>query len=138
MAAKKNDDDGRARTFPGKAAATKNGRKAAKSKRNVSQHRNTGGGRATHAGTYYQNRVSAWWAVLILAEADADPPFDLPDELTLASLQAETTKAVDDLTVTTSKKGEVLCQAKHAVTLETTPESALGKTVAQFVRQYRL
>src|SRR5258708_15281104 len=42
-------------------------RKAAKSKSNVSQPRKTGGGRATHAGTYYQNRVSAWWAVLILA-----------------------------------------------------------------------
>jgi len=25
------------------------------------------------------------------------------------------------------KNGEVLCQAKHTVTLETTPESALGK-----------
>ncbi len=75
--------------------------------------------------------------MLILAEADADPPFELPDDLTFASLHAETTKAVDDLTVNTSTKGEVLCQAKHTVTLETTSDSALGKTIAQFVRQFR-
>ena len=136
MAAKKSAAGRRKRGVPRKAAAPKK-RKAAKSKSNVSQPRKTGGGRATHAGTYYQNRVSAWWAVLILAEADADPPFELPDDLTFASLHAETTKAVDDLTVNTSTKGEVLCQAKHTVTLETTSDSALGKTIAQFVRQFR-
>src|SRR3954465_6360723 len=120
MDAKKPVVGKRNRVVPRKTAASKKRRKAAKSKRNVSQQRNTGGGRATHAGTYYQNRVSAWWAVLILAEADADPPFELSDDLTFASLHAETTKAVDDLTVNTSMKGEVLCQAKHTVTLQST------------------
>ncbi|MFN7994869.1 MAG: hypothetical protein U0Q18_14785 [Bryobacteraceae bacterium] len=138
MAAKKSAAGKRKRAVPSKAAGSKNIRKAPKSKNSVSQPRKTGGGRATHAGTNYQNRVSAWWAVLILAEADVDPPFELPDDVTFVSLHAETTKAVDDLTVNTSTKGEVLCQAKHTVTLETTSESALGKTVAQFVRQFRV
>jgi hypothetical protein len=135
MAAKKSAAAKRKRVVPSKAAGSKELRKALKSK---GPPQKTGGGRATHAGTYYQNRVSAWWAVLILAEADADPPFQLPDNLTFASLHAETTQAVDDLTVNTSTKGEVLCQAKHTVNLETTSASALGKTVAQFVRQFRV
>ena len=33
----------------------------------------TGGGAATHSGTDYQNRCSAWFAVLILAEREASP-----------------------------------------------------------------
>jgi hypothetical protein len=138
MAAKKSAVGKRKRVVPNKTAVSKRIRKAPTTKGSVSPAHKTGGGRATHAGTCYQNRVSAWWAVVILAEADADPPFELPDNLTFASLHAETTKVVDDLTVNTSKKGEILCQAKHTVTLETTSESALSKTVAQFVRQFRV
>jgi hypothetical protein len=100
---------------PRKRAGSKRQRKLAKGKRSTSQSRKTGAGRATHAGTYYQNRVCAWWAALILAEADADPPFELPAQLTFESLYAETSNAVDDLNVCTSANGTILCQAKHTL-----------------------
>jgi MoxR-like ATPase len=97
----------------------------------------TGGGTATHAGTNYQNRVAAWSAVHILAEHDAVPPLDLPAAVTLESLHAETPHAVDDLSVGTSDGGSVLSQAKHTLSLQTTPDSPLGSAVEQFVREYR-
>src|SRR2546430_10489134 len=97
-----------------------------KSKRANSQRKGKpAGGKATHAGTYYQNRVAAWSATLILAEADADPPWDLPSAVMLESLYAETTRAVDDLTVNTSAGGSVMSQAKHTITLQTTATSPL-------------
>lgn len=122
---------------PGKRAASKEKRKSAKSKNTASQSRRFGAGRATNAGTYYQNRVSAWWAAVILAEADAQPPLDLPANLIFESLFAETNTAVDDLTVHTSANGSIACQAKHKLALETALTSDIGKTVAQFVRQFR-
>jgi signal recognition particle GTPase len=97
----------------------------------------TGGGTATHAGTNYQNRVAAWSAVHILAEQDAVPPWELPASITLESLQAETQRAVDDLAVQTSAGGSVLSQAKHTLSLQTTPDSPFGSAISQFVREYR-
>jgi hypothetical protein len=95
------------------------------------------GGKATHAGTYYQNRVAAWSAALILAEADAVPPWDLPAAVMFQSLHAETPRAVDDLTVNTSVGGAVMSQAKHTIALQKTVKSALGSTISQFVREFR-
>ena len=81
--------------------------------------------------------MSAWWGAVILAEADAQPPLDLPANLTFESLFAETNTAVDDLTVHTSANGSIACQAKHKLALETATTSDIGKTVSQFVRQFR-
>jgi hypothetical protein len=100
------------------------------------QHR-TGGGTATHAGTNYQNRIAAWSAVQILAEQDAVPSWDLPASVTLESLHAEAPHAVDDVAVQTSVGGSILSQAKHRLSLQTTPDSPLGSAISQFVREYR-
>jgi len=54
-------------------------------------------------------------AALILAEAEADPPFDLSADLTFESLYSETTNAVDDLAVHTSANSAILCQVKHTL-----------------------
>ena len=92
------------------------------------------------AGWQKQKRRTATYTkiwTLPLAESDADPPFELSADLTFESLSAETASAVDDLAVSTSADSAVLCQAKHTLTLETASNSALGKTVAQFVRQFR-
>jgi signal recognition particle GTPase len=137
MAAKKRATERQEGNFPRKRAASKKERKPARSKNTASQSRRTGAGRATNAGTYYQNRMSAWWGAVILAEADAQPPFDLPANLTFESLFAETNTAVDDLTVHTSANGSIACQAKHKLALETIPTSDIGKTVSQFVRHFR-
>jgi hypothetical protein len=95
-----------------------------------------GGGAATHAGTNYQDYVAAWTAVQILAEQDVSPPWDLPANVTLETFHAEAPNPIDDLTVETSAGGRALAQAKHTVTLATTPGSPLGSTVAQFVQEF--
>jgi hypothetical protein len=138
MAPKKRATERPKGNLPKKRSASKAKRNPAKDKNTASQQsRRTGAGRATHAGTYYQNRVSAWWGAVILAEADAQPSLDLPANITLKSLVAETNTAVDDLTVHTSANGSIACQAKHKLALETAPTSDIGKTVSQFVRQFR-
>lgn len=54
------------------------------------------GSAATQAGVDYQNRVTAWIAVRILAEQDAAPPWNLPDTVTLELLRCETEDPEDD------------------------------------------
>jgi hypothetical protein len=106
--------------LPKKRSASKAKRNPAKDKNTASQQSGrTGAGRATHVGTYYQNRVSAVWGAVTLAEADAQPFLDLPANITLRSLFAETKTAVDDLTVHKSANGSMACQAKHKLALET-------------------
>ncbi len=99
--------------------------------------RNSAGGTATHAGTNYQNRVAAWTAVQILAEQSAVPPWELPANVTLESLHAETPHAVDDLGVKTSAAGSIRSQAKHTLSLQTASDSPFGSAISQCVRDYR-
>ena len=98
--------------------------------------RNQAGGAATHAGTDYQNRASAWLSIRILAEQDASPPWDLPSSVTLDLIRCESDQPVDDILVGLSSGGFAFLQAKHAVTLSAGIDSDLGKTLDQFVRQY--
>lgn len=93
-----------------------------------------GGGAATHIGITYQDRVSAWFAVRILAEEDATPPH-LPATATLDSLQCETDEPVDDLLVEVSGGGRLFAQVKHKLELGKTPNSDLASALDQFVRQ---
>ena len=94
------------------------------------------GGSATNAGTDFQNRLTAWVAVHILADQEVSPPWNLPASTVLTSLHAESAHAIDDIAVGTSAQGLILIQAKHTVTLDVGGTSALGKTVAQFVAQF--
>ncbi len=55
--------------LPKRRSASKAKRNPGKGNTASQQSSRTGAGRATHAGTSYQNRVSAWWAAVILAEA---------------------------------------------------------------------
>jgi hypothetical protein len=96
----------------------------------------TGGGKATHAGTDYQNRSAAWIAVLILAERDSALPLGLPAGVTLESIGCETEQPVDDSLVDTSVSGHLFFQSKHTIDLETKEGSEFASVVDQFVRQY--
>jgi hypothetical protein len=98
----------------------------------------TGGGKATHTGTDYQNRSAAWIGVLILAERDAALPLALPAGVTLDSIQCETDLPVDDTLARTSATGHLFIQAKHTIGLETKEDSEFASVVDQFVRQYLL
>lgn len=95
-----------------------------------------GGGAATQAGISYQNRVAAWIAASILAEAEASPPWKLPANVTLKFLRCETEQPVDDILVGTSDNGHAFIQVKHRLTLATAAKSDLGSTIDQFVRQF--
>ena len=99
------------------------------------------GGAAMGAGAAYQARVSAWVAVRLLAEEDADPPFRLTAPV--ARIACEGSGPVDDLIVTTRAKGTAYVQAKRTVSLSHVRHSAgrlvpLASAVDQFVRQFLL
>ncbi|HEX2949157.1 MAG TPA: hypothetical protein VHV83_06265, partial [Armatimonadota bacterium] len=97
---------------------------------------NNGGGAATQSGTYYQNQVTAWMAVRVLAERDAATLWSLPTDTMFKAISCETEQPVDDLYVVTSDNGFIYIQAKHTLSLETAPNSEFGKTVDEFVRQF--
>lgn len=94
------------------------------------------GGAATTAGIDFQNRISAWFAVRILAEKHASPLWGWPASSSLEFIRCETEQPVDDLMVGDSEGRIAVAQIKHSVSLEKSPDSPLGKTISQFVRQY--
>jgi len=95
----------------------------------------SGGGAATASGMDYQNRVAAWVATHILAEKDANPPWDFATETTLEWLRCETDQPVDDLMVGTSAKWLVFAQIKRTMQLTESESSDLASALDQFVRQ---
>jgi len=95
-----------------------------------------GGGPALQSGASYQNRVAAWLAVQILAEAEVSAPWDLPSKVTLDSIRCEVDLPVDDILVGNSAGGHSYVQAKHSVSLESSAQSDLASAFDQFVRLY--
>ncbi len=61
-------------------------------------------------GADYQARVSAWVAVHLLAEEDAEPPFRLAAPV--AQIACESPEPVDDLIVTTRTRHTAYVQVK--------------------------
>lgn len=84
----------------------------------------------------FQHRVAAWAAVHILAEKDANPPWNLPAEMTLEWLQCETEQAVDDLLIGTSDDRLLFAQIKRTLQLSKGAASDLASVLDQFVRQF--
>lgn len=95
----------------------------------------TGGGAATAGGMDFQHSVSAWLAVLMLAEKDAVIPWQLPTGTTLDWLRCETDQPIDDIMAGTSAGGLVFIQAKKTLSLSTREGSAFASAVDQCVRQ---
>ena len=92
------------------------------------------------AGADYQARVTAWVAVHMLAERDAEAPFGLNEPVVRISCEAA--GPVDDLVVTTDSGRTAYMQAKRTVSLSTVRYRADGRLVPlasavdQFVRQF--
>jgi hypothetical protein len=99
----------------------------------VASRRGTAGSRAA-GGFYYQDRVTAWFAVRMLA---GDRASGVPGlfEGRILDLVCETRDAVDDCRVGLPD-GILRLQAKHSVQLARAEDSDLGRTAAQFVRQH--
>jgi hypothetical protein len=95
-----------------------------------------GGGSATQSGTGYQNRVAAWLAVQILAEAEVSPVWGLPSETTVDSIRCEVSLPVDDILVANSASGHRFLQVKHSVDLESSPHCDLASAFDQFIRLF--
>lgn len=111
------------------------------SSRAVAGKRLNAGGAATGSGINYQARVTAWAAVHLLAEEDAEAPFDL--KAPVARMACEVAGPVDDLTVTTDSGCTAYAQVKRTVSLSTARYRAgqlapLASAVDQFVRQFLL
>lgn len=94
------------------------------------------GGSAAAGGMEYQHRVAAWAAVRILAEKDADTPWDLGSKTTFEWLKCETEQPVDDLLIGTSSQGFVFSQIKHTLRLSEDAQSELASALDQFIRQF--
>ncbi|MEU0990894.1 hypothetical protein [Streptomyces sp. NPDC005953] len=95
------------------------------------------GGSAGAGGFDYQHRVAAWLAVTAVA-ASASPSVQGMWSGTVERIACETGEPVDDCRVHTSDGQTLALQAKRSITLSTSEESELGKTVAQFVQQHLL
>jgi hypothetical protein len=96
--------------------------------------RTDAGGSAAAGGFDYQHRVTAWFAVRMLAGAAASGVRGLYQGEIL-EIACETGDPVDDCRVTLTDDVLVL-QAKHSISLGKAKDSEMAKTAGQFVRQH--
>ncbi len=94
------------------------------------------GGAANHSGVTYQDRVSAWFCVQILAERESSASFEWPADSTLDFIRCETEHPVDDIFVSTSQQGFAFINVKHSVTADQSQNSAFAAVLSQFVKQF--
>lgn len=99
----------------------------------IASRKGTAGSRAA-GGFNYQDRVTAWFAVRMLAGDRASGVPGLYEGQVL-DLVCETRDEVDDCRVGLPDD-VLLLQAKHSVQLKQAKNSDLGQTAAQFVRQH--
>lgn len=99
----------------------------------IESRKGTGGSRAA-GGFSYQDRVTAWFAVRLLAGDRASGVPGLYEGQVL-DLVCETRDEVDDCRVGL-RDDVLLLQAKHSVQLKRAEDSDLGRTAAAFVRQH--
>jgi hypothetical protein len=99
----------------------------------IASRKGTAGSRAA-GGFNYQDRVTAWFAVRMLAGDRASGVPGLYEGQVL-DLVCETRDEVDDCRVGLPDDA-LLLQAKHSIQLKQAEDSDLGRTAAQFVRQH--
>ena len=96
--------------------------------------RTESGGSAAARGFNYQHRVTAWFAVRLLAGSSASGVRGLYQGPVL-EVACETGDPVDDCRVRLAD-GVLVLQAKRSIDLETSRDRDLGQTAGQFVRQH--
>src|SRR5208337_4958930 len=94
------------------------------------------GGAAGAGGFSFQDSVTAWAAVGVLAEQAVTPRWGLDPATFFTEIRCETGLPVDDLMVITSAGGAVYIQVKRSLRLSDKPDSDLASAIDQFVRQY--
>lgn len=99
--------------------------------------RGSSGGKAEAAGGNYETLVDAWYCTRVLLGRTASVMFDLPTSCRISSFRCQSSEHVDDVVAETSDDGTIFVQAKRSVSLAKKDTSPLGKTIKQFVEQYR-
>ncbi|WP_242264154.1 ATP-binding protein [Bacillus cereus group sp. BfR-BA-01400] len=103
----------------------------------LNNRKKNGAGAATNAGTNFQSRAAAWYAVHLLADTSVTPPLNLCTDTTIEKIYCETYDPVDDIKIGTSKKGDIYAQLKHSVTISESKNSDLASSIKQFVQQIK-
>jgi len=96
----------------------------------------TGGGAATNAGIDYQGSVAAWYMCKLLVESGTTLPYDLPSHDKFTQIDFETGEPTDDINIKTYLGSNIYIQAKRSLSLGASKDSALAKSLDQFVKQY--
>ena len=94
-----------------------------------------GGGNATAAGVTFQATIGAIFGAQLLAERALNSRFGLGGAKP-KSIRFESEAPLDDIAVETNEGGWLLVQAKNSLSLASSLNSELGKTVEQIVTQW--
>jgi len=94
------------------------------------------GGAGASRGIGFEDRLAAWVATRVLAEAAAAPPWGLANNHYFSELRCQAPASVDDVLIGTTAPGYVFVQAKSGLTLSKGAESELASALNQLVRQF--
>ena len=90
---------------------------------------------ATNAGIDYQQRVSAFFLVLMLRNKDMD--LFLPGANgKIQWIQLESMEDIDDMVLSNERGNNYYFQIKRKISFQNNPKSEFYKTCIQFVEQY--
>lgn len=92
------------------------------------------GGRATEAGMAFQAQVGTWLAAHILARIPVGGRFGMANVVLPTELRLETGEGLDDVLIHQEDGGKIDLQSKTSAGLSKSPQSPLGKTIAQLVK----
>ncbi len=93
------------------------------------------GGSGAQAGITFENRVAAWAATKVLAEASGSPLWGGHQDDNWESICCQTGHHVDDLLINTSRCGRIFIQIKLKLTRAGGKASPLSSSLDQAVRQ---
>jgi len=94
------------------------------------------GTQPTNAGIDFQQRVSAWMLINMVAEIDLANSIDVKDHTYIEKVAFETQDIIDDLVITTKENEKLFFQMKRTVSFSKSEDSDFFKAINQFVRQY--
>jgi hypothetical protein len=97
---------------------------------------NLSGGSAGSGGFTFQHRVTAWFAVRILAETAVSSLFGLPSTVIMNSVSCETNQSVDDILILLSNGGRLFIQCKRSLSAGDSADSEFASVINQFVDQF--
>lgn len=93
------------------------------------------GGAATNTGIDYQQRLSAYFLIQMLLEADSLSGIGLDGTYHVIEVSLESSACIDDIVIKTTT-GTLYIQAKRNISMSDASDSEFQKVIGQFVNQY--